>query len=384
MPSFSQILAQSITDAGVGGQATASYANFAAFPSSGNTVGDLAIALDTKALYMWDGSEWDRIKVGVEQGPVFTAEPEASYLVYKGSDPFTINATAVDPEGFDVSYDYGTSPSNQTSATVTNNNDGTFTVTPSLTDGGSFSLRLLANDGVNISTITSVIEVSLSNAVYLLDGSLSVLQSGITPPTILSYNLTTVDTNKSQINTAGDYLSIQDIPNMTFSRQTGKYFPVFAVRFNASVAAAIGIVMRNSDNTYQYGIGQNSAQWGFFPDGAGAIQYFSSALALNTWYIFTPYAHWSSGDIDVWRVKQVGGNYLTLNASTSSAGFSAPTTTLAGSMTFFGGNPNLPLAVQGYLSRAAMPHTFGGMALYPVDTVSADDALAEVESILFS
>ena len=63
MPSFSQILAQSITDAGVGGQATASYANFAAFPSSGNTVGDLAIALDTKALICGMGPNGIELKL---------------------------------------------------------------------------------------------------------------------------------------------------------------------------------------------------------------------------------------------------------------------------------------------------------------------------------
>ena len=33
-----------------------SYANLAAFPSSGNTAGDIGFATDTKAIYVWDGS----------------------------------------------------------------------------------------------------------------------------------------------------------------------------------------------------------------------------------------------------------------------------------------------------------------------------------------
>ena len=43
------------------GGAVTAYSNLAGFPSSGNTVGDYAWATDTKALYIWDGSEWDRI-----------------------------------------------------------------------------------------------------------------------------------------------------------------------------------------------------------------------------------------------------------------------------------------------------------------------------------
>lgn len=388
MPSFSQVLSQLLTDAGVGGQATVSYATAANLPLSGNTAGDLAIVLDTKAIYVWDGNEWDRIKAGVEESPVFTAEElGAVYSAGPSGTPFTLDATAYDPEGFDITYDYKTHPINQTSATITNNNDGTFTVAPSAVSG-TFSLRMLASDGVNTSTRTSVIEVGLTEASYMLGGSLSVIGSddsvfdGATPlPTVLSNNITTVESNKSQIDAGGEYISIQNIPNMTFNRTAGQMFPVFAVRFDANTAAAIGIVMRNSDNTYQYGIAQNGAAIGFFPNGVSPIQYFSPALALNTWYILTPIAHW--GAPTVWRAKQVGGAYINLTNG-SNAGYSPPTTTLAGSITFFGADPGIPSAVQGYVSRAAMPHTFGGMALYPVDNFTADEGLAELETILFS
>ena len=37
----------------VGGGGVTAYANLAAFPSSGNTVGDYAFATDTKAVYIW-------------------------------------------------------------------------------------------------------------------------------------------------------------------------------------------------------------------------------------------------------------------------------------------------------------------------------------------
>ena len=69
MTSKTRLLANLITNSGdvkstsldnASGGAT-SYANAAALPTSGNTAGDLAFTLDKKALFNWDGSEWDRV-----------------------------------------------------------------------------------------------------------------------------------------------------------------------------------------------------------------------------------------------------------------------------------------------------------------------------------
>ena len=56
-----------VTSGGGGGGGVTSYTNLAAFPSSGNSLGDLGVAQDTKALYMWDGSSWDRIATGSDE-----------------------------------------------------------------------------------------------------------------------------------------------------------------------------------------------------------------------------------------------------------------------------------------------------------------------------
>ena len=72
MPSKTRLLANLITNTGdvkstsldnASGGAT-SYANAAALPTSGNSAGDLAFTLDKKALYNWDGAEWDRVYSG--------------------------------------------------------------------------------------------------------------------------------------------------------------------------------------------------------------------------------------------------------------------------------------------------------------------------------
>ena len=43
-----------------GGSSVTSYANLAAFPSSGNTDGDIGFDIAEKSAYIWDGTEWDR------------------------------------------------------------------------------------------------------------------------------------------------------------------------------------------------------------------------------------------------------------------------------------------------------------------------------------
>lgn len=135
-----------------GGGAT-TYANYAAFPISGNTTGDFAIALDTKALYMWDGTEWDRIISGPNENPEWVTVPNSYYALEMDGTPSIISVEASDPEGFPITYSHSTNPSNQTQAIITNNNDGTFTLTPSTNsiDAGNFTLRVVATDGVTVS-----------------------------------------------------------------------------------------------------------------------------------------------------------------------------------------------------------------------------------------
>ena len=54
------------------------YANLAALPSSGNVAGDYAFATATKALYIWDGAEWDRVSTGANETPRLTTTPASS------------------------------------------------------------------------------------------------------------------------------------------------------------------------------------------------------------------------------------------------------------------------------------------------------------------
>ena len=137
-----------------------SYTNFAAFPSTGNTLGKLAVAQDTKALYMWDGTEWDRISSGSDESPRITTEPTTSHALNSDGTTSTVTMVAEDPEGFDIEYgiSYNTSggalPSQLASATTINQSTGVFTFTPTTNQAneGNFTARLSASDGARVTT----------------------------------------------------------------------------------------------------------------------------------------------------------------------------------------------------------------------------------------
>ena len=145
--------------AGLGGGVT-EYANAAALPTSGNSLGDLAVTADTKAMYMWDGTEWDKVYLGPDMIPEFTSSPLTSYNLTSGSNTI-ITVAATDPDGFPITYSYDTNPTNQPQASITNNG-GTFTLVPSsnTSHAGSFTMRFKATDGVHVTTKSSTIALA--------------------------------------------------------------------------------------------------------------------------------------------------------------------------------------------------------------------------------
>ena len=146
------------SDGAVGASSTpTSYANLAAFPSSGNTAGDFGFATDTKAVYVWDGTEWDRVYTDANAVPEWTtAPPSTADLAIDGT---ITNQTVVasDPEGFPIEYSYDTNPSNQSQATISQSSNA-FTITPSTVEAnaGSFTLRYKATDGLHSTSKSTI------------------------------------------------------------------------------------------------------------------------------------------------------------------------------------------------------------------------------------
>jgi hypothetical protein len=130
--------------------------------ATGVNEGDIAFVSDSDTLYVYDSSEWIRILAGPDELPRWTTELSSAIVLNADGTATTLTVAATDPDGFDIKYTYDTSPSNQAQATIVNNNDGTFTLTPSITetDAGSFTFRAKATDGIHVISNTS--EVALS------------------------------------------------------------------------------------------------------------------------------------------------------------------------------------------------------------------------------
>jgi len=151
-----------------------SYTNLAAFPSTGNTLGELAVAQDTKALYMWDGAEWDRVALGNDESPVILTEPPSSHQLSSTGANTTLTMLATDPEGFDITYGIAyktagsTRPAQLSADTTINQTTGVYTFTPTTntSNAGDFRARLSASDGVK--TTTRLVDFSLGFYIEIL------------------------------------------------------------------------------------------------------------------------------------------------------------------------------------------------------------------------
>jgi len=149
-----------------------SVANYAALPASPSAT-DLAWTEDTKSLYIYDGTEWDRFYTDTNATPDWTTEPPTAPVFLETDGTATVQTVvASDPEGFPIEYSYDTNPSNQAQATISQSNN-VFTITPSTTesDEGVFTLRYRASDGIHSTSRSTSYELSFYTNPNLLTAS---------------------------------------------------------------------------------------------------------------------------------------------------------------------------------------------------------------------
>ena len=148
-------------------------ANYAALPASPSAT-DLAWTQDTKALYIWDGLEWDRVYTGSQTTPSFTTDPPASLLLNTDGSNNVVTVAATDAEGFPISYEFdGFSGSNsytesslppQISSLSKNNGVFTFTPSTSESNAGTFTGRFKASDGLQTTAKSTLFQLSFGLA----------------------------------------------------------------------------------------------------------------------------------------------------------------------------------------------------------------------------
>ena len=149
---------------GTDGSSVTTYANFAAFVN-GTSEGDFAFAQDTKALYVWDGAEWDRVYSGPDEILNWDTEPNTEYAGAPSSN-ISITVAASDPEGFPVTYSYDTNPTSPTQLQSVSESAGVYTVTLS-SNTGAFSFRSKATDGTHVISKTTTVTSGFQSASQL-------------------------------------------------------------------------------------------------------------------------------------------------------------------------------------------------------------------------
>ena len=244
---------------GSGGGATSSgggvtiYASIAARDAAAANEGDLAFLSDSDTLHINNGSEWIKVWAGPDELPAWTTELPSSVALNSDGTANTLTVAATDPEGFDITYTYDTSPSNQAQATIVNNNDGTFTLTPSITetDAGSFTFRAKATDGIHVISSTTTAALSFTTPItFTTDSRMN--------ETTLSFGSSPNNTYKDGFIFTGDttgYNWTNAVPSNTLSAGK-KYFEFIWTHYSAAWAESTSgmIGVSGSDQT-QFGFG---------------------------------------------------------------------------------------------------------------------------------
>jgi len=243
---------------GSGGGATSSgggvtiYASIAARNAAAANEGDFAFLSDSDTLHINNGSEWIKVWAGPDEKPIWTAELPSSVALNSDGTANTLAVAATDPEGFDITYTYDTSPSNQAQATIVNNNDGTFTLTPSITetDAGSFTFRAKATDGIHVISTTTTAALSFTTPItFTTDSRMNetTLSFGSNPTTYKDGFIFTGDTT--------GYNWTNAVPSNTLSAGK-KYFEFIWSHYSAAWAESTSgmIGVSGSDQT-QFGFG---------------------------------------------------------------------------------------------------------------------------------
>jgi len=155
-----------------GGSTVTTYSSNTVFPSSGNANGALAFSNSTGDLFVWSGSQWDKIAHGVDESPVIVTEPPSSATLYSNGSVTTVTMVATDPEGFDITYgiaynNAGSALPTQLASATTVNSNGVYTFTPSANSShaGSFKARLSASDGAKTTTRFTTLSLTFSEDV---------------------------------------------------------------------------------------------------------------------------------------------------------------------------------------------------------------------------
>ena len=247
---------------------------------TGMVVGDTALVTSSNKLFMYTSAGWFLVATLTNTSPSAITGASATYDLATDGTPTVITLAATDPEGFPITFSHtvssGSLGSTATIAQGTGASANVFTLTPSTSVSGSFSITFSASDGNSVSQAISAFTLSfdpiLTNSTYS-NTSLSVSSQDSAPLGLtfkpdgsrlfiagngsnaaLQYDLSTnYDLSTAQYNSVSFSVSSQDdIPrDVVFSGDGTKMF-IAGYRNNSlfqySLSSAFSVNTASYDN----------------------------------------------------------------------------------------------------------------------------------------
>jgi hypothetical protein len=231
----------------------------------GNTVGDQRVINNN--LYIWNGSGWYRIAL-INASPTWDSggQPAASYELDADSpqDATVITLAASDPDGLSISYNYVTSGSMDSMATISQDSS-VFTITPKTVsevgEGAELtgSITFRASDGVNILPYVSSFTLSF---ISIIENSRYTTLLATAVDTSDNNNITDASSNNHTITVNGDAHA------GTFSPyRSGGYSTYFDGNGDY-------LEVPQSSNSSSFGTGEFTVEFWFKPSEAGSTVFF--------------------------------------------------------------------------------------------------------------
>ena len=268
----------------------------------GTTIGETAFVEGSNRLYIWNGSGWYNIAL-INATPTWDSggQPAGSYVLDADSpqDATVITLAASDPEGLPINYNYITSGSMDSIATISQDSS-VFTITPKTSvqapNGGTGSITFRATDGINIlpqvSSFTLNFITTIENSRYT-----TLLATAIN--TSDNNNITDASSNNHSITVNGDAYAGTFSPHRsggysTYFDGTGDYLQTSSIipagAFTVSCWAYFNT--SNADAVWSQGTSGNAGRTSiqmlgsslFFGIGSTNVTSSSGSILPKTWY----------------------------------------------------------------------------------------------------
>ena len=264
---------------------TAIYSTAADLPLTNVASGAKAYVTETHRLYLWNGSGWYNIAL-INTAPTITTGGAATYTLASDGTATVITLVATDPEGVPITWSHSVTTGTLGSTAVVTQSANVFTVTPSSTAAGTFSLTFTASDGINVATSTSAFTLSfvVTNSQYTILLATAVSTSD-------NNNITDASSSNHTITVAGD-------------THAGTFSPYRHGGYSVEFDGAGDYLTTPANTAFEFGTGDFTMELSFYRPASGSVdtllQYGNAAVsgyAQISWGLYITSSNYLSFEI---------------------------------------------------------------------------------------